>query len=101
MVIDTNAGGVGKNRLNVPSQPSNTTAISANESAGVNSPSGPALSDSVSLSGTAKAMSRLEHKIAQDPAIDRAKVDEIKQSINNGSYSINPNAIADKILSDF
>ena len=101
MVIDTNAGGVGKNRLNVPSQTNNTTGISASESAESNTPPSAALSDSVSLSGTAKAMSRLELKIAQDPAIDSAKVDEIKQSINNGSYTVDPRAIADKMLSDF
>lgn len=101
MVIDTNAGGVGKNRLNVPSQTSNTAVISASESAGKNTSSSPTLSDSVSLSGTAKAMSRLEHKIAQDSAIDSAKVDEIKQSIANGNYNVDPSAIADKMLSDF
>lgn len=101
MVIDTNAGGVGKNRLNAPSQSTGNTAVTPTEPAGTRTPSGPVPSDSVSLSGAAKAMSRLEHKIAQDSAIDNAKVSAIKQSINDGTYTIDSSAIANKMLNDF
>jgi len=37
---------------------------------------------------------------AQDPTFDQAKVDRIAQAIRDGSFSINPGAIADKLLSN-
>jgi negative regulator of flagellin synthesis FlgM len=37
---------------------------------------------------------------SQDPAFDQAKVDRIAQAIRDGSFSINPGAIADKLLSN-
>ena len=35
-----------------------------------------------------------------DPSFDQAKVDRIAQAIRDGSFSINPGAIADKLLSN-
>ena len=37
---------------------------------------------------------------AQDPSFDQAKVDRIAQAIRDGSFSINPGAIADKLLAN-
>ena len=37
---------------------------------------------------------------SQDPSFDRAKVERIAQAIRDGSFSINPGAIADKLLSN-
>jgi len=37
---------------------------------------------------------------AQDPSFDQAKVDRIAQAIRDGNFSINPGAIADKLLSN-
>jgi negative regulator of flagellin synthesis FlgM len=37
---------------------------------------------------------------SQDPSFDQAKVDRIAQAIRDGSFSINPGAIADKLLSN-
>ena len=37
---------------------------------------------------------------AQDPAFDQAKVDRIAQAIRDGSFSVNPGAIADKLLAN-
>lgn len=101
MVIDP--GGVGKNRLHA--QPQDTgkargpsASGPANQSAG-----GPQASaaDNVSLSGAGQAMSRLESKVQSSADVDTNKVAEIKQSIANGSFTPNPSAIADKMLSEF
>ncbi|WP_053981363.1 flagellar biosynthesis anti-sigma factor FlgM [Marinagarivorans algicola] len=102
MVIDTNAGGVGKNRLNVSTHASGK-GISPSQDAHNSTAPGRNItpSDSVSLSGAAKAMSQLENNIAQAPDIDRSKVDAIKHAINSGDYQPNPHHIADKMLSDF
>ena len=37
---------------------------------------------------------------AEDPTFDQAKVDRIAQAIRDGSFSINPGAIADKLLAN-
>jgi len=37
---------------------------------------------------------------AQDPTFDQAKVDRIAQAIRDGNFSINPGAIADKLLAN-
>jgi negative regulator of flagellin synthesis FlgM len=37
---------------------------------------------------------------SQDPSFDSAKVERIAQAIREGSFSINPDAIADKLLSN-
>jgi negative regulator of flagellin synthesis FlgM len=37
---------------------------------------------------------------SEDPSFDQAKVDRIATAIRNGSFSINPGAIADKLLSN-
>ena len=99
MVIDTNAGGVGRNRLNAPPQETSTAKPSSNGG----SPSVPSASpsDSVSLSGAAKAMSRLESKIQASPDVDISKVEQAKLAISQGQYHADPAAIADKMLKDF
>jgi negative regulator of flagellin synthesis FlgM len=37
---------------------------------------------------------------SQDPSFDSAKVERIAQAIRDGSFTINPGAIADKLLSN-
>ncbi len=37
---------------------------------------------------------------SQDPSFDQAKVERIAQAIRDGSFSINPGAIADKLLAN-
>ena len=50
----------------------------------------------VALSPAASALSEL----AQDPSFDAAKVDRIAQAIRDGQFSINPEAIADKLITN-
>lgn len=100
MVIDPNAGGVGRNRLSTGHSDSPKALDRGKVS---DAPSTPATTprDSVSLSGAGKAMSRLEAQVQSSPDVDQQKVAAIKTAIANGSYSPNPSAIADKMLSDF
>ncbi len=37
---------------------------------------------------------------SEDPSFDQAKVERIAQAIRDGSFSINPGAIADKLLAN-
>jgi len=54
-------------------------------------------SDSVQLSSTSAHLQSIASTLG-GPEFDQAKVEEIKQAIRNGTLSINPEAVADKML---
>ncbi|MGH1486198.1 MAG: flagellar biosynthesis anti-sigma factor FlgM [Cellvibrionaceae bacterium] len=58
----------------------------------------PASQDSVVLSNEAQSLKQLEAKIIDSTDVDTAKVNEIRQAIADGSYSIDADSIAQKIL---
>lgn len=57
-------------------------------------------SDTVQLSDQAKEIATIQRALAQLPEIDEAKVKEIREQIDNGTYSVDVEALADKILAD-
>lgn len=59
---------------------------------------GGASKDSVSLSSTALTIANLEAKVSGSSSIDRAKIDEIKASISEGTYRADADKIALAIL---
>jgi negative regulator of flagellin synthesis FlgM len=63
---------------------------------------GPARStghDTVSLTGTAQHLRGLEQSLASQPVVDTQRVEATRQAIENGSYQIDPNRIAHKMIS--
>ncbi|MEO5359789.1 MAG: flagellar biosynthesis anti-sigma factor FlgM [Nitrospirota bacterium] len=56
--------------------------------------------DSVKLSSDARAIEEMTRAIAQLPDVRDDKINEIKTSISNGTYTINPSEIAGKILNE-
>ncbi len=54
-------------------------------------------SATVALSSTATA---LASEAAGEPSFDQAKVDRIAQSIRDGSFKVNAEAIADKLMAN-
>jgi negative regulator of flagellin synthesis FlgM len=56
-------------------------------------------SDRVSLTGEARQLHQLESRIAGEPVVDRQRVQAIRSAIEDGSFSVNPHRIADKMLS--
>ena len=62
------------------------------------SPSGNA-ADQVSLTPTAQQLRGLEQQIADQPVVDSQKVNAVKEALANGSYEINPDRIANKMMS--
>ncbi len=54
--------------------------------------------DQVTLTGSAKAMQKLSEAVANTPVVNTDKVSSVKQSIQNGTYTIDPGSIADKLL---
>ena len=54
-------------------------------------------SDTVQLTGDARQLQELEKTIAAIPQVDPARVQRVRDALNNGSYKIDPQAIAGKL----
>ena len=78
----------------------NVARAPGGEKAPTTSGSGPAPSggDTVQLTSGAQLLSRLEDSLAAAPAVDSAKVAEVKAAIASGNYEIDTSAIADAML---
>ncbi|MCD5983565.1 MULTISPECIES: flagellar biosynthesis anti-sigma factor FlgM [Pseudomonas] len=96
MVIDFN------NRIN-GAQPATRTspakeikteaAISAGSTAGVKS-----TGETVSLSSEAQQLQKITDKLADLPTVNSARVAELKQAIADGTYTVDSNRVASKLL---
>lgn len=53
---------------------------------------------SVELSTEAKQLQKLQQRVAEEPKVDEQKVARIKAALAEGSYSTNPERIADKLF---
>ena len=58
----------------------------------------PQQGDNVSLSDKAKNLKDLEASIKSQPDVDKEKVERIKAAIADGSYSVNSEKVAQKML---
>ena len=54
--------------------------------------------DTVELTSSARLLERLEKSLAELPAIDSARVAEVKAAIERGDYEIDSDAIADAMI---
>ena len=54
--------------------------------------------DQVSLTKSAHLMVRLEKILEELPAVDRERVETIKQAISDGTYSVNAEKVAAEVL---
>ena len=72
------------------------TATQQSSTSSVSMPLDDDSSTQVELSPEATMLSHA----SEDPSFDQAKVERIAQAIRDGSFSINPGAIADKLLSN-
>lgn len=55
--------------------------------------------DSVQLNNLSSQLQSIEKGLADVSVVDTARVEEIKQAISEGRFTINSDAIADKLLS--
>jgi negative regulator of flagellin synthesis FlgM len=77
----------------------NSTDSSANQASTTTSASSstaPQADDSVKLTDSARA---LQQASSADSPVDSAKVEQIKKSLANGTYSVDPNTIASRLTS--
>lgn len=63
------------------------------------SSSATSLHDKVTLTDTAAKLKSLEMDLSKQPVVDGSKVHDMQTNIQNGSYKMNPERIADKMIS--
>lgn len=56
--------------------------------------------DKVDLSGKAKGMVEMTNAISQMPEIRIEKVEEIGKSVNDGTYKVDPEKVASKMIDE-
>lgn len=102
MVIHSNSniGTIGNSASSSAGKAKPSAETQATSNAQNNATSSQNDADSVSLSPTAQSIAKIEAHIAQTPDIDTAKVAEIKTELEAGTYQIDDNAIAEKILAE-
>lgn len=54
--------------------------------------------DRLSLTGEATQLQSLARSLHQAPVVDEARVQSVKEALNNGSYKIDDQAIANRML---
>jgi len=95
MLINNN--GINSNNLGNSSKlQDNADANAKTSKAATNASEG----DSVKLSQAGSSLSRLENAVASVSDVDTQKVDAIRKAIDEGSYAIDAEAIAQKLLAD-
>lgn len=55
-------------------------------------------SEKVELSSLAATMQKAEAAMAETPAVDQKRVDEIRQAITDGQFKVDANRIADGLI---
>jgi len=58
----------------------------------------PAAADSLRLTGEATGLQALQRDLAARPAVDETRVQAVREALASGSYRIDPEAIASRML---
>jgi negative regulator of flagellin synthesis FlgM len=56
-------------------------------------------SQNVQITGSARQLADLEQKVRDLPQVDEARVSDIRAAIEQGTYTVRPQQIADKLVS--
>ena len=59
----------------------------------------PSTPDTVTLTDAAAQLHKLEATILAAPIVDTARVEDVKHALRNGQFQINPQRVAEKMLS--
>lgn len=101
MVIDPNRPNAALNA------PGGRAALQGSERSGPASPAAPsapartgtpASGESVRLSPEAQRLQQATEQLGEQPAVDQARVDRLRQAIADGSYQVDSQRVAEKLL---
>jgi negative regulator of flagellin synthesis FlgM len=56
-------------------------------------------SQNVQITGTARQLADLEQKVRDLPAVNEARVSQLRSAIEQGTYTVRPEHIADQLMS--
>ncbi|ARU57452.1 anti-sigma-28 factor FlgM [Oleiphilus messinensis] len=96
MVIDFN--GVNPNQQAAQRARNETQAKDAAQSPASTPPAQANRGETVSVSNNAKSLQQLEESVKQLPDVDSEKVAKLKAAVEDGSYSVNADKLAQKML---
>lgn len=54
--------------------------------------------DTVSLSDNAVQLGKLDNSVVAAPVVDTQRVEQVKQAISNGTYEVDAEKVADKLM---
>ena len=102
MVIDfsrlnSTAPLTGSTRSNASQDAGSATQAAPAKSAEQNSVSAPS-GESVHLSSEAQQLKKISDSLRDQPIVDKSRVAELKQAIADGSYQVDSNRVASKLL---
>lgn len=100
MVIDFNR----LNNANTPASAGRTgnagknEGVTANQTTSEPAATSPRSGENVQLSSDAQQLQKVTDKLRDLPTVDRERVDKIKQAIANGTYQVDSQRVASKLL---
>ena len=59
----------------------------------------PGVTDRISLTGEARQLQEIEARLATQPVVDSQRVEAVRSAVENGTFTINPERIAEKMMS--
>lgn len=100
MAMDIN--GLNSNQANANKTRSGDKVSASRDSRVNSSPSSEISSsaDKVSISAEGKKLSQLSSQLGSDTPINREKVDALRSAVSDGTYKIDPQSLAKKMLND-
>lgn len=96
MSIDIN--NLGSNQTPASGNSSPIKGAASEEASAQKSTGKSSVSDTVSLSETAIRLGQIGVAVDNQPVVDTKKVEQVKQAIMDGSYSIDPTRIAERLM---
>ncbi|HTV86140.1 MAG TPA: flagellar biosynthesis anti-sigma factor FlgM [Dyella sp.] len=94
--MNTTISSNGLPQLPLPTTSTDSSASSQTASTSSSNAAASPPDDSVKLTDSARA---LQQASSTDSPVDTARVEQIKNSLAAGTYQVNPNAIADRLVS--